>query len=330
MLVLDESGSIGSTTGATAAVKARDEGLPGRPLGDRLRRSRSSTSARRPLGRSDYTTVTAESIVDGGVFDNYLDNGYKPNGWTNWEAAFQKVGEANGGPTLADLVVFMTDGDPTARQRPAERPHHGPHRGRRGGAATCADRGRQGQDPEIPRLRAGCRRAVCQQREERAAADGGFRIRQIPRPGPISARPTTRSRRTSTKLAAALRQIALELCRSLGDRHEAGGRGRTASTSLIPGGSSQARSPPTKVTTPGCSRSLRPTTGPTTETTNEKGVATFQWDTTNPDAQSTFSVSELVQDGYDFVDANCVVTPGRPGKRTPHPPRSVHNSRAAN
>ena len=67
-----------------------------------------------------------------------------------------------------------------------------------------------------------------------------------------------------------------------------------------------------KVTTPGYSRSPA-RDRPTTETTNEKGIATFQWDTTNSDAKSTFSVTELLQDGYDFVDANCVVTQPQEG-----------------
>ena len=51
-----------------------------------------------------------------------------------------------------------------------------------------------------------------------------------------------------------------------------------------------------------------PKTGPRTETTNEKGVATFQWDTGNANATSTLSLSEQLQDGYEFVDAACNVT----------------------
>ena len=77
-----------------------------------------STSAARPIL---YTTVTADSIAQ--TFIPYIDNtnpggpGYNPSGWTNWEAAFDEVGEANGQGTKADLVVFMTDGDPTARNK---------------------------------------------------------------------------------------------------------------------------------------------------------------------------------------------------------------------
>ena len=42
-----------------------------------------------------------------------------------------------------------------------------------------------------------------------------------------------------------------------------------------------------------------PDTGPRVETTNEQGVATFQWDTSNATATSTLRLSEELQEGYD-------------------------------
>ena len=60
-----------------------------------------------------YETVTDESMAD--TFDPYLANGYDPGGWTNWEDAFYEVNVANGQKPVADLVVLVTDGDPTAR-----------------------------------------------------------------------------------------------------------------------------------------------------------------------------------------------------------------------
>ena len=51
-----------------------------------------------------------------------------------------------------------------------------------------------------------------------------------------------------------------------------------------------------------------PNTGPRTETTNEQGVATFQWDTSNASATSTLRLSEELQNGYDCVDTKCNVT----------------------
>ena len=49
-----------------------------------------SSSAAQPV---PYTQVTQTSIDT--TFNPYLANGYNPNGYTNWEAAFQKVREAN-------------------------------------------------------------------------------------------------------------------------------------------------------------------------------------------------------------------------------------------
>ena len=64
--------------------------------------------------------MTDATIAD--VFEPYLRNGYRPDGYTNWEAAFQKTREANTEGTLADLVVFITDGDPSARNNPPHSP----------------------------------------------------------------------------------------------------------------------------------------------------------------------------------------------------------------
>ena len=96
MLVLDESGSIASSN-ATGAVRTATKSflvaLSG--TGSEVSIVDFSSTAGRPI---PYTVVTPESIT--GTFNPYIDNangnGYNPNGWTNWEAAFQKVDEANG------------------------------------------------------------------------------------------------------------------------------------------------------------------------------------------------------------------------------------------
>ena len=95
MLVLDESGSIASS-GATEAVrnatKAFLDALSG--TGSKVSIIDFSTSAARPI---EYTTVTPESISTDlrALPDNRTGTGYNPSGWTNWEAAFDKVGKAN-------------------------------------------------------------------------------------------------------------------------------------------------------------------------------------------------------------------------------------------
>ena len=182
MLVLDESGSI-AASGATGAVRNATKAFLGAlsGTGSRVSIVDFSTSAARPI---EYTTVTADSIAQ--TFNPYIDNtnpggpGYNPSGWTNWEAAFDEVGKANGQGTKADLVVFMTDGDPTARNNDGGGADHGAHRGRRDGTATGGAGVQRGQAPGLARLHAGRRRGG-EQSQERQPADGGFRVREIPR-----------------------------------------------------------------------------------------------------------------------------------------------------
>ena len=109
------------------------------------------------------------------------------------------------------------------------------------------------------------------------------------------------------QLAAALRQIVLELCESSvtvtklvdegdGSFEPDAGWEFTGSVSTTQGGHTWVLPAPP------------PSTGPRMETTNEQGVATFQWDTSNSSATSTLDLSEELQAGYDFVDTVCNVT----------------------
>ena len=125
MLVLDESGSIqssGQTENVRNATRAFLNALSGTGAGVSI--VDFSSTAARPV---PYTTVTADTIAN--KFEPYLVNGYKPGGYTNWEAAFAKVREANTQGTLADLVVFITDGDPTALHQGQRVSARGPCRG---------------------------------------------------------------------------------------------------------------------------------------------------------------------------------------------------------
>ena len=114
-LVLDESGSIGSTSGAQQAVisgsKAFVNGLV--DSGAQLAVIDFNSSARTvSLGSpaSVYNNVT--SAFASGPFASYINGQYDPSGWTNWQDAFVEVGYLSPSP---ELVVFLTDGDPTAR-----------------------------------------------------------------------------------------------------------------------------------------------------------------------------------------------------------------------
>ena len=113
-LVLDESGSIqsaGATQKVRDAAKAFANGLVG--SGSQIGVIEFNTDARvvdlDPVGSAFYNDVT-QTWVDGQL-SSYLTNDYSPQNWTNWQDALQKVlDQAN-----PDLVVFITDGDPTAR-----------------------------------------------------------------------------------------------------------------------------------------------------------------------------------------------------------------------
>ncbi len=113
--MLDESGSIGSTSGAQQAVingsKAFVNGLV--DSGAQLAVIEFNSSARTvPLGSpaTVYNNVTSQFAS--GPFANYISSDYDPSGYTNWEDALAEVGALNPKP---ELVVFLTDGDPTAR-----------------------------------------------------------------------------------------------------------------------------------------------------------------------------------------------------------------------
>ncbi len=115
LMILDESGSIGQA-GATGAVKSAFRAFT-RALnntGSRLAVAEFSTVARLPLpgaAARSYTTVTDATLAS--TFDPYIA-GFNPNGSTNWEDGF-RVGRyflPRPSPNVPHLTVFITDGDP--------------------------------------------------------------------------------------------------------------------------------------------------------------------------------------------------------------------------
>ena len=111
VLVLDKSGSIassGQTETVRKATRAFLAALAG--TGAKVAIVDFSSSAANPV---PYTTVTAASIAN--TFEPYLKNQYNPSGYTNWQAAFKEVETVNANGPESDLTVFITDGDPTAR-----------------------------------------------------------------------------------------------------------------------------------------------------------------------------------------------------------------------
>ena len=296
MLVLDKSGSIqssGQTETVKAATRAFLDALSG--TGAKVSIVDFSSTASRPVG---YTTVTPASIA--GTFEPYLTTGYRPSGYTNWEAAFQKVREANTQGPLADLVVFITDGDPTARNTAT-----GTQTGLPEGdvaamrpAAAQADLVKE-QGSHVFAMGVGA--AVTKEASaDRLTAISG--TDQLP-PSAFSEADFTLVQ-DFDDLAEALRDIANELCQA-----------SVTVTKLVDEGDGQYRPDPgwdftaTVSTSPGSYEWLQPkpppATGARTVTTDDEGVATFQWQRTDSSATSTITIAETQQAGYRFVDATC-------------------------
>ena len=310
MLVLDKSGSI-ANSGATEAVRnatrAFLDALSG--TGAQVSITDFSTQA---AWQVDYTTVTSETIS--GVFEPYLTDRYNPAGWTNWEDAFKVVREVNADPDTprADLVVFITDGDPTARNTDS------------GGVVTGLVEGEvealrrataqadlvKGQGSHVFALGVGA--AVTKPTSERRlTAVSGF----DQYPGTEFAKADYTLVQDFADLGKALRRIATELCEA-----------SVTVTKVVDEGDGAYRPDPdweftaSVATTPGGYTWLQPqpppATGPRSRTTNRDGVATFQWKPDNADAQSTVTIEETLKAGFDFVDASCATTaPNRRRRR---------------
>ena len=310
MLVLDESGSIGNNAqNVRDAARAFLDALSG--TGSSVSIVDFSTTARQQV---PYTTVTQDSITK--VFVPYLKNGYAPNGWTNWEAAFQVVKQANAtrGGTKADMVFFITDGDPTAHNTAT-----GTVTGLTEGDATALRRAAAEADLVKAQgshvLAMGVGAAVTQDDSaRRLTAISGFD--RYPTPQSDLGKADYTLIQDFDDLAAALREFAVALCQA-----------SVSVTKLVDEGDGTYRSDPgwsftaTVSTSPGSYAWVKPPTpptpGPRTQVTDDDGVVTFQWKPENATATSQVSVEEHRRPGYEPVDWECVKNaPGRTRKVT--------------
>jgi uncharacterized repeat protein (TIGR01451 family) len=310
MLVLDESGSIGANAQKVRdAARAFLDALSG--TGSAVSIVDFSTTAAQQV---PYTTVTADSIAD--VFAPYLKNGYVPNGWTNWEAAFQVVKQANarpGGPK-ADTVFFITDGDPTAHNTAT-----GTVTGLTGGDVTALRRAVAEADLVKEQgshvLAMGVGAAVTNEASaRRLTAISGFDRYPVPQ-GDLGKADYTLIQ-DFDDLAAALRAFAVALCQA-----------SVTVTKLVDEGDGTYRPDPgweitaTVSTSPGSYTWVKPpeppAPGPRTLVTDEDGVATFQWKPKDPTATSQVTLQEERRPGYEAGAWVCEKNaPGRTRKRT--------------
>ena len=120
LIIIDESGSIG-TSGATEDVKSAFRAFVAslKNTGSRMAVAEFSSVARLPSigGLPPGTYITIDDGTQAN-FNSYIA-GYKPDGWTNWEDAL-RVGRhlaPRPDPDIPHMVVFLTDGDPTATIR---------------------------------------------------------------------------------------------------------------------------------------------------------------------------------------------------------------------
>jgi uncharacterized repeat protein (TIGR01451 family) len=311
-LILDRSGSIGSTSGATKAVrdaaKAFVNALSG--TGSKVAVIDFSTTAKLQL---NYAAVTDDWITN--TFNPYINNtngnGYNPSGWTNWEDAFRVSKQTNADGVVADLVVFITDGDPTARNRDGQAVDDLTE-GEALALTKAANEANQVKNQKSHVFALGVGSAVTKETSARrlTAVSG---TQQYPDTAFPQADYTLVE--DFDDLAEALREIAIEMCEASvtitklvdeGDGQgyqEAQGWKFTAEVS-VPGGFTWVVPPPP---TPANKR---------TQTTNDDGVATFQWKPKDATANSTVSIAETVVPGYEFVDYECTTSLGGLKKRT--------------
>jgi uncharacterized repeat protein (TIGR01451 family) len=304
ILVLDESTSI-RTSNATEHVRdaARAFLVALAGTGAAVSIVDFSTSAARPI---PYVVVTTESIAN--TFEPYLRTGYNPNGWTNWEAAFEQVNVANTQGIVADLVVFVTDGDPTARNNPPGAPITGLTEGAVAAMRPAAHQADIVKVQGSHVLALGVGEAVTNPvSASRLTAVSEFD--EYP-PAPFAEADFTLVKNFAN-LAAALRLIAVELCEASitvtkqvdegdGVFKPDDGWEFTASVSMSAGNYAWLQPAPP------------PATGTRSDFTDSAGVAKFQWQPSNSNATSTVAIAEVTKPGYQFVDAACqVVAPGR-------------------
>jgi hypothetical protein len=312
-LILDRSGSIGDTPGATQAVRSAAKAFVGAlsGTGSKVAIIDFSSTAKLQIG---YTTVDSTSIAN--VFNPYIDNtngnGYNPGGWTNWEDAFRVSKETNANDGVADLVVFITDGDPTARNK-GNSAVTGLTEGEALAltkAATEADYVK-GQRSHVFALGVGA--AVTKETSARrlTAVSGPD---QYPVPQADFQKADYTLVEDFDDLAQALRDIAVEMCQA-----------SVTITKLVDEGDGQGYRKAqgwkftAEVTVPGGYKWVVPPPptpqNPRTQTTGTDGVATFQWKPTNANASSTVSVTAAAVPGYEFVDYECTVSSGGTKKR---------------
>ena len=322
ILVLDESGSIQNTGGAEAAVRNAATAFVNAlaDTGSAVAIVEFGSEAKMVF---DYTSVTSGA---GGTIDTLFDPYINATGisgdeydapsqlgpWTNWDDALDEVEAINADSGVAPLVVFVTDGDPTAFNLD--------YSGESGGVATNQASNpqslwrameeanavkAQGSHLLVVGVGNGLNNAASQQRLRDISGDDEF----TGSPDELDIEIDDVARVTDfADLEAALRQVAFDLCApsltftKLADDDGDGTFGLAQGWEFnadveapIPGGINYAWVLPAGAT-PGSQVSV---------TTGNDGTATLQWEPEEPiNSQITFD--ETIQPDFVFVDASCL------------------------
>ncbi len=315
IVVLDESGSIVGTGGAgniAEQVRGGAEALLGALVGtgSHVAMVEFNREARTQFN-SAYIEVTQTSVNAGGTFNTYLrgDNNTSatanrydpedygnPDYYTNWEAAFNAVQALGNGPTgNPPLVVFFTDGNPTAYINSngtitLDTSSSTPLNEAVPAADAVKSQGRHIFMVGVPNPSVTTANLIAVSGPD-VFPDNSF----------TTADYTTASADT---LVTSLKQVAFELCApsltitKLVDEDD--GNGYVADSGWQFSGS--------VATTSGGFTWEQPSAGgtnPKSGSTNTNGTVTFQWNTTNSAADSTISIDEIAQSGYEMVAVTC-------------------------
>lgn len=313
LLILDESGSIADQDGGTASVRnaAGTFVTALADTGSQVGVMEFNTRARFPIG---FTTVTSANLS---TFTDYINDqpaageDYDPSEystadrWTNWDDALLL---AQGTGTAADLVVFITDGSPTARNNnhPPPEDNSGVTTGFSEEAAGLANAVEHADAIKTAGVHifgvgvvgeAGLNTANLQAVSGTDAYDGSN----------LSTADYTTT--NFTGLQAALQDIATELCESSLTVTKYVGEGAEPNYVVAPGWDFTGTVTPSSGA--GQFKWVQPApeapADPRTVTTDGAGTATFQWELTNATATSSISITETAQPPYVFVRAECKV-----------------------
>jgi len=328
MVVLDESGSIwanggGAANGATAAVRngAMTFVKSLKDTGSKVAMIEFNTNARKAIG---YTTVTSTNAAEdnnaGSTFHRYLfDGGPTPNynpqddyntdaAATNWEDALDQVIAANAGSGTwagspkADLVVFITDGNPTAWIDDGDNSTQFV-------GGTFSSTALQNAIPKANAVKtSGSHMFVVGVGDGVTDATSQSHMADIsgpdkyPSPTPTFGEGDYMTVDNFGTLEATLKNLATELCKS-----------SITVTKQVDEGTGNGYQPANgwdftaDVSAPGGITWVQPAgLNPQTATTTGAGTAAFQWQTTTNGALSAATITETQKPNYSIVDATCL------------------------